>query len=163
VAAGCNLHGLYDVSTDSDKPPKNTICEDFLIFCKLAVQHKVIPPAWDWPKFLKTAVGLLPYAFEKSDAQEKWGGENVFTAMTGGRSLRFTGEVFYGSSIRGAAGGGGVAGGGDHGKAFKTLSKQVEGKWKQLVKGGGDMFADVGGVALWKQLHSALQLHQPAY
>lgn len=25
------------------------------------------------------------------DVQEKWGGENVFSVMTGGRSLRYTG------------------------------------------------------------------------
>ena len=46
------------------------------------------------------AKGLLPYAFEKSDAKEKWGSENVFAAMTGGLSLRATGEVVYGASIQ---------------------------------------------------------------
>ena len=46
------------------------------------------------------AKGLLPYAFEKSDAKEKWGGENVFAAAMGGRSLRATGEIVYASSIQ---------------------------------------------------------------
>jgi hypothetical protein len=45
----------------------------------------VVPAKWDWGKFLKAAVKLLPYAFEKSDAQEKWGGENVFAVAMGGR------------------------------------------------------------------------------
>lgn len=47
--------------------------------------HQVVPAKWDWGKFLKAAVKLLPYAFEKSDAQEKWGGENVFAVAMGGR------------------------------------------------------------------------------
>ncbi len=44
---------------------------DFLIFCKLAVSRKVVPQggSWSWGGFLETAVTLLPYAFEKSDAQ----------------------------------------------------------------------------------------------
>lgn len=145
-------------------PPKNTICEDFLIFCKLAVKHGVIPPNWDWARFLKKAVELLPYAFEKSDAKEKWGGENVFSAAMGGRSLRYIGEVVYGTSIMGAMGGAGI-GKGDDGVAFEGLSEEIEGNWKQLVKGGGEVFNDVGGVAVWKQLHSALklQLAPPMY
>jgi hypothetical protein len=27
---------------------RETVAEDFLIFCKLAVAHKVTPPGWDW-------------------------------------------------------------------------------------------------------------------
>ena len=48
-------------------------------------------------KFLATAVDLLPYAFEKSDAQEKYGRENVFNVALGGRSLRLAiqGVSFY--------------------------------------------------------------------
>lgn len=53
---------------------------DFLTFCKLAVKAGVLPAGWDWPGFLRKAQGLLPYAFEKSDAKDKWGGENVFAA-----------------------------------------------------------------------------------
>lgn len=41
---------------------------------------------------------MLPHAFEKSDAKVKYGGENVFQAMMGGRSLRVTGESVYSSS-----------------------------------------------------------------
>lgn len=160
--AGGNLHGLYEVSVNADRPAKNVVCEDFLLFCKLAVAHGVVPRGWDWQRFLRAAVGLLPYAFEKSDAQEKWGGENVFSVMMGGRSLRYTGEVVYGTSIMGAGHVAGV-GKGDGGAAFEQLSQQVEGQWRQLVEGDGQVFADVGGVAVWKQLHSALQLQTAGY
>ena len=43
----------------------------------------------------------MGYAFEKQDAREKYGNENVFSPMMGGRSLRFTGEMTYGSSVTG--------------------------------------------------------------
>lgn len=47
------------------------------------MRHGVVPSAgWDWAAFLKVAVGLLPYAFEKSDAKKKWGGENVFASVS---------------------------------------------------------------------------------
>jgi hypothetical protein len=36
-------------------------------------------------------------AFEKSDAQERWGSENVFDVAHGGRSLRYTAISIYGS------------------------------------------------------------------
>lgn len=90
---GCNLHGLYDPGHDGD-----SVAADFLLFCKLAVQARVLPRGWDWAACLDQASGLLGFAFEKSDAQEKYGGENVFSAVMGGRSLRATAELVYGSS-----------------------------------------------------------------
>jgi hypothetical protein len=88
------LHGLY-ARDDGD-----LISSDFLIYCKLSVKHGVVPRSWDWAAFLRTATALLPYAFEKQDAKEKWGGENVFAAVMGGRSLRATAEVVYGNSCQ---------------------------------------------------------------
>ena len=41
------------------------------------------------------ALDFVPYVFEKSDAQEKYGGEIVFNAAIGGCSLCFTAEVVY--------------------------------------------------------------------
>ena len=64
------------------------IVQDFLVFCRLAKEQGALPEGWIWSKFLDTAAELLPYAFEKSDAKEKYGGENVFALVTGGRSLR---------------------------------------------------------------------------
>jgi hypothetical protein len=69
------LHELYHPKADTNK-----VVEDFLAFCKLAVKAKVLPSGWDWPAFLSKAPDLLPYVFEKEDAKEKWGRENVFAA-----------------------------------------------------------------------------------
>ena len=48
---------------------------------------------------------------------------------------------------------------GGGGQAYKRVGGEVEGQWRQLVR-SGEVFGDVGGVALWKQLHSALRLQQ---
>jgi hypothetical protein len=64
---------------------KGRVLVDFLVFCKLALARGVVPPAWDWPAFLHVAADLISFAFEKADAKEKWGGENVFSSMFGGR------------------------------------------------------------------------------
>jgi hypothetical protein len=92
VHGGCYLHGPYD-------PEKTTasVVRDFQVFCLLANRRGVIPKDWDWAAFLKVAARFAGYAFEKSDAQERWGSENFFNAMTGGRSLRYTAEQVYGS------------------------------------------------------------------
>jgi hypothetical protein len=78
-----------------------SVSTELFVFCKLAVKNKVVPPNWKWEAFLAKAIGLVIYAFEKSDAKEKYGGENVFSAFWGGRSLRATGETIYGSSVTG--------------------------------------------------------------
>ena len=58
------------------------------MFCRLARAKAALPTPWAWGTFLLTAAQLLPETFEKSDAQEKYGGENIFQAAVGGRSLR---------------------------------------------------------------------------
>ena len=58
------------------------------MFCRLAARREALPAGWSWAGLLETAATLLPYAFEKSDAKEKYGGENVFSVVMGGRSLR---------------------------------------------------------------------------
>ena len=74
---------LYDGSEARE------IAQDFLVFCRLAQDRSVIPSSWSWSQFLKVASEHLVSAFEKSDAREKYGGENIFTPMMGGRrSLR---------------------------------------------------------------------------
>ena len=45
-----------------------------------------LSPAAIWG--IAQAMRLLPFSFEKSDAKEKWGGENIFSALTGSPSLR---------------------------------------------------------------------------
>lgn len=92
VWGGGNLHGPYNPDGDS-----LSIKGDFMAFCLLGAQNSVVPVGWDWPAFLKVAANFVCYAFEKSDAQERWGGENVFAVQMGGRSLRFTAEHVYGT------------------------------------------------------------------
>ena len=58
------------------------------MFCRLASARSALPTPWPWGPFLLAAAELLPFAFEKSDAKEKYGGENIFQGMMGGRSLR---------------------------------------------------------------------------
>mmetsp|Transcript_23349 Transcript_23349/g.51845 ORF Transcript_23349/g.51845 Transcript_23349/m.51845 type:complete len:275 (+) Transcript_23349:13-837(+) len=87
---GGNLHGLYNYEASA-----GAIVFDFLQFCLLAVAAEVAA-GFDWSLCIDTFGYLLGYAFEKSDAQEKYGRENVFLAMMGGRSLRFTATQVYG-------------------------------------------------------------------
>jgi hypothetical protein len=75
--------------------------KDFMVFCYLAVQTNALPTSWNWANFLQVAATHVSFAFEESDAEQRWGSENVFAAMSGGRSLRYTGEEIYGSSIQG--------------------------------------------------------------
>lgn len=91
---GCYLHGAYNPEASTA-----TIAEDFLSFCLLAVRSGAVPKRWDWAAFLKVAATYAGFAFEKSDAQERWGSENVFEGAMGGRSLRYTGTQIYRSEI----------------------------------------------------------------
>lgn len=123
------------------------------MFCKLAARHSVLPLGFSWAACLQQAAKLLPYAFEKEDAKDKWGRENIFSAMLGGRSLRFTGEVVYGySCVYGSASSEDAA-------AHNEVYKQVEQvSWQRLVAADhSSLFADVGGVEAWVKLRKTLQ------
>ena len=87
---GCHLHGPYD----PDATPES-IVHDFLVFCTLAKRANTVPQDWDWKAYLKSAPNYIVFAFEKSDAINRWGSENYFNGEMGGRSLRFTGEKIY--------------------------------------------------------------------
>lgn len=89
------LRGLYNIDNSVLE-----VVQAFAVFCKLALANGVIPRDWDWAAFLKHAAPGLGFAFEKSDAKEKYGGENVFNAMMGGRSLRYTAEIALGSGVQ---------------------------------------------------------------
>ena len=81
---GCYLHGPYD--------PNATALSnsgDFLIFCLLASRANVLPAQWDWREFLNVASKHVFYAFEKSDAQERWGAHSPLF-------LRSTANDIYG-------------------------------------------------------------------
>ncbi|GAB4817278.1 hypothetical protein N2152v2_004324 [Parachlorella kessleri] len=143
VYGGGNLHGLYDPDAT-----KETVVQDFLVFCKLAVLHEVIPQqGWSWPDCLGHATQELPYAFEKSDAKAKWGGENVFRPFLGGRSLRFTGEAVMGSSCMEP---------GAQSKEEQQVARQVRKQGRavhQELSGVEEaLFTEVGGGAAWRKL-----------
>lgn len=95
VYGGCNLHGPYN----PDATPES-IADDFLVFCTLANRAKAFPSDWDMEAFLKAAPEYIVFAFEKSDAKERWGNENYFEATMGGRSLRYTAEKIYKSGVQ---------------------------------------------------------------
>lgn len=136
---GCG--GLYESGAT-----KGTILLDFLVFCKLAVENHVVPPGWDWPAFLRVAAGLLIYAFEKSDAKDKWGGENVFSVMFGGRSLRVTAEAVYGNGVQSPSC-----------PARRAMYRKLGRDWDALVTRpatAAAVFEDVGGLPAWLQLQS---------
>ena len=92
---GGDLHGPYNPEASPD-----SIAHDLMVYCLLAKRCHAVPNDWDWPAFLRKAAEFVPYAFEKSDAKERWGGENVFAATMGGRSLRYTGEQIYVRSVQ---------------------------------------------------------------
>eukprot|EP00884_Botryococcus_braunii_P016910 jgi/Botrbrau1/3902/Bobra.0183s0123.1 len=137
--------GLY--SGDGEK---GTVLLDFLVFCRLAVAHDVVPRNWDWPAFLTVAECLLCFAFEKSDAKEKWGGENIFRAMLGGRSLRYTAEMVYGSSIVNPA---------EMHRDERALREELTGGWEAVVQrpAAAATFRTVGGLAAWQKLHADMR------
>jgi hypothetical protein len=95
VCGGCYLHGTY-----LPQATPESISKDFLIFCILAHRAKCVPADWNWGDFLKAAIDYIPYAFDKSDAKERWGSENYFQGASGcGRSLRYTAGHIYKSGV----------------------------------------------------------------
>ena len=154
VWGGGNLHGLYAASDRGGGP--NMIADDFLVFCKLAVKQKCVPAEWNWPAFLTKARQLLPYAFEKEDAKDKWGSENVFNATMGGRSLRATAEAVYGT---GCMFGGSDMMGNDRCKLAEDVHKAVK-KWAKGPQARNDngMFDGVGGAEPWRELYNLLRM-----
>eukprot|EP00928_Gymnodinium_smaydae_P034124 TRINITY_DN24262_c0_g1_i2.p1 TRINITY_DN24262_c0_g1~~TRINITY_DN24262_c0_g1_i2.p1 ORF type:complete len:772 (-),score=97.50 TRINITY_DN24262_c0_g1_i2:135-2450(-) len=132
---GGNLRGLY--ASAVGEGGRDSVAQDFLLFCKLAVSKCVIPEAWNWDAFLHTAKGLLRFAFEKSDAQEKYGSENVFAVAMGGRSLRYTGEVIYGSSIMSM----------DESEEAMAMERTI-----RQLRGQDSLYSDVGGIVVWRDM-----------
>jgi hypothetical protein len=70
--------------------------------------------------------------------------------LTPDRSLRFTGEVVYGTSIMGVTAD--KASAATHAALAQALGGR---RWRQ-VTGAGGHFDDVGGVALWEPLAGKL-------
>ena len=138
---GGYLHGPYDPEATA-----RSLGDDFLAFCFLANRAGVIPASgWSWSSFFAVAPKHIVFAFEKSDAKERWGGENAFQAMMGGRSLRYTGEQIYKTRVD-------VPG---QGEEHQELEEQLE------EAGGGEKRKElqdlVGGSELWAKLLADLE------
>ena len=134
---GCYLHGPYEPQATPEY-----LAQDFLVFCFLAKQAKAIPDGWDWPGFLKAAPKYIAFAFEKSDAKDRWGSENYFNAQLGGRSLRFTGTMIYGSPVD-----------------RPDMSEMHERLLDEVKSRAEEMQDEVGGVAAWDALVDDLAQH----
>ena len=133
---GGNTHGLY---------ANESVAKDFLIFCRLAKENGVVPSGWDWAAFLAEAAKHLKYAFEKSDAKEKWGGENIFQGMMpGGRSLRFTAQVAYGSTMEPSD---------DQTERHSAIEEEV----LRSRSASDALCKAVGGRGIWEQLARTLR------
>jgi predicted alpha/beta hydrolase family esterase len=101
---GGKKHGLYlitgeDVASQSIEA-RTRIAIDFMLFAKLAVIKGVIPHQdWNWGSFVAAGGSLLGTPFTKDDAKRRYGSENVFDALNGGRSLRATGDAVYCTAV----------------------------------------------------------------
>ena len=156
---GFNVHGLYQAKRGNGAME---IVRDFLLFCKLSNARNALPSDWEWKKFLQKAPTLLVCAFEKRDASAKWGGENVFSGMLGGRpSLRYTASQIYGMSVTDGT----VVE--DEGGLRERMENEVHevlgkvSKIDDLVKESSGkvivLFREVGGFALWKKLAKRIE------
>ena len=137
-----DLRGVYD----PDHKPAS-ILRDFLVFVKLAAQREVIPKVgWSWEKFFAASKRLVMYAFEKSDAQDKYGEENVFAVLAGGRSLRYTAEIIYGPI-------------GSETSEYRAMRSKVfdATRYMKFSDKSRDFFSDVGGWEEWRDLLAGLK------
>lgn len=87
---------------------------------------------------MKKAVRLVPFAFEKSDAKEKYGGENVFSAMMGRPSLRYTATMVYNCDMQG---------GEQPEETIAVENEVLHSPWSSLPD---EVFEEVGGAQLWR-------------
>ena len=133
LGGGCYLHGPYDPDADIE-----SIAQDFLVFCLLAARREVLPAGWDWTAFFKVAAKFAGFAFEKSDAQTRWGSENVFSEMMGGRSLRATAVSVYGSNAQ------------DQKRSTQEkAAKKHADLWLDAGDGNNKYLEEVGGLKVW--------------
>lgn len=135
------LHGPYDPDATNI-----SIALDFLVFCILARRNRVIPADWKWTAFFKVAANFVVFAFEKSDASERWGSENVFNVMSGGRSLRYTGEIVYKSA---------VTNGGELDEEHTRLLGTI-GEFDSLEEVPKPLIDEVGGLNVWRTFAKAI-------
>ena len=123
---GCYLHGPYNPEST-----RNAFVKDFLVYCLLAKRKKIIPEDnWDWSAFLQVAKNYAGYAFEKSDAQKKWGSYAYFQKVA---------ADVYGSSAYEFE---------DPSDEDQQILNQAE---EDVQEGWMAASAEVGGEAAWKE------------
>ena len=147
---GGYLHGLYNPDNG-----KLEVLRDFLHFVLLARRHGVIgansTASW-WQQLATQAGKQLGFAFEKSDAQEKYGSENVFEVATGGRSLRYTAERVYGHGMSQYE---------EPSELYYQTKEEVDdalgdGFGGQAAK--ATIWAEIGGFSVWQAAHKKLKV-----
>lgn len=137
-------HGIVDGNATSF-----SVVLDFLLFCIAATLRGVLPSdIWNWKEFLNVARPLLLCGFSKDDAQEKYGSENIFAGVMGGRSLRFTGNMVYDGEMNQEFGPGDAV--------TQTLRESILWKFKKPedFSRHAELLNDVGGIEIWNHLIS---------
>lgn len=141
------LKGIYNPDNSEIE-----ILKDFYVFCCLLKLRNMLPKDWDWKEFLTITKRLICFAFEKSDASEKYGTENIFVASLGGRSLRFTSSIIYGYSHC------------DQGSKDDLEKLIVNYLYKEKLTNLKDfdkykfLFKDLGGDMIWVDLGNSLKI-----
>lgn len=147
--AGGDQHGLYN----SDAVAIG-IVEDFLWFCRQAKRNRVISEPWKWKNHLQRSAGFLVYTFEKSDAQAKYGQENVFAVMSGGRSLRATAESVYGVNVYQGSNIADASLRSERARVRKLINKQAGANpGDASFTAIADVLDELGGVGVWENLY----------
>ena len=95
---GSYSHGLYEARQDlNNNKYTSIILNDFFLFVMLASKSNCIPcNGWNWLLFYRTAENLIKFPFELSDANSKYGHDNL---ILNGRSLAYTADIIYGGPI----------------------------------------------------------------
>ena len=114
-----------------------TVCRDFLVFCRLAMQSMTVPKKWNWHKFLLASLDEIRFPVETTDS--KFQNEN--SPLEGGRSMRLTATAIY------------VAAAGDPCPLEDSVQKYCQHAF--TPKENGDfLYKPLGGRAIWHDFYA---------
>ena len=135
--------------SETTNSQKFILFKDFLKFNLLLAKRDCLPDSFDYPKFLTLAKDLLQYHFEKADAKQKYGDENVFSKDP---SLRRQGEHIYGFST--------MAREQEAESYHKDLDEMIEKAINEKNFIGSDMsiFEKIGGNMIWFDFEKGLKV-----
>lgn len=140
----------------SPKDKAFILVTDFLLFMKLAEKNQVLPKeGFAFQLCLGYfAPSLLLKAFDKEDAKDKWGGENVFSARP---SLRRSAETVYGLSAMTHYSDQEAQAKGERTQAeIKNLIQRDLNK-DDIGSSPASLFSGIGGKELWVSLFASLE------